>query len=78
MAGVDVVTDGDWQASANPRTDFALRRALYKLYVVRPEPRTPAGVPASSGPDPIDEFLAAFLPEVKKALAAPTGQPNVK
>jgi hypothetical protein len=68
--------DGDdWQASANPRTDFALRRALYKLYVVRPEPRTPPGTPTAADPDPIHEFLTAFLPEVRKALAAPTGQP---
>jgi hypothetical protein len=66
-------TDGDWQASASPRTDFALRGALYKLYVVRHEARTPEGAPASTVPDVIHEFLTDFLPEVKKALAAPTG-----
>ena len=71
-------TDGDWQASTNPRTDFALKGALYKLYVTRSDPRTPAGAPASTTPDPIQEFLTDFLPEVKKALAAPSGQPDVK
>jgi hypothetical protein len=64
--------DGDWQASANPRAEFALRPALYKLYVSRPErPRETTG---ASAPDPIHEFLVAFLPEVRKALA-PSGQP---
>jgi hypothetical protein len=63
--------DGDWHASANPRTEFALHGALYKLYVVRPEPQMPS---AGAGPDPIEEFLMVFLPEVKKALATPTGQ----
>ena len=66
-------TDGDWKASDNPRTDFALRTALYKLYVVRYEPRTPDGAPGAA-PDPIPEFLTAFLPEVKKALTAPAGR----
>ena len=65
-------TDGDWKASDNPRTDFALQTALYKLYVVRYEPRTPDGAP--SAPDPIPEVLTAFLPEVKKALTAPAGR----
>jgi hypothetical protein len=68
--------NGDWQAAANPRTEFALHGALYKLYVVRAEPHTPNT--SSTAPDPIQEFLAAFLPEVKKALAAPTGQPNAQ
>ena len=65
--------DGDWHASTNPRSEFALRRALYKLYVSRIEPKgaTIALAPA----DPIHEFLFAFVPEVKKALA-PTGQPK--
>jgi hypothetical protein len=73
--------DGDWQASENPRSEFVLRRALYKLYVSRPEPGVPTGTasPVGSSPataDPVQEFLRAFLPEVKKALAAPTGQPK--
>jgi hypothetical protein len=66
-------TDGDWQASTNPRGEFALRGAVYKMYVVRPEPRL-ASLTAASTPDPIQEFLTDFLPEVKKALAAPPGQ----
>jgi hypothetical protein len=65
--------DGDWQASANPRTDFALRGALYKLYVQRAEP---AGTAAGPAPDPTDEFFTAFLPEVKKALAVPPAAPK--
>lgn len=67
-------TDGDWKASENPRTDFALRAALYKLYVVRYEARTPDGAAPSAASDPIHEFLTAFLPEVKKALTAPAGR----
>lgn len=63
-------TDGDWQAATDPRTDYALKRALYKLYVSRHEPRTPNGQPLP-GADPIPAFLTEFLPEVKKALAAP-------
>lgn len=64
--------DGDWQAATNPRTEFALHSALYKLYVVRLEPSATSA--NGSTPDAIQEFLTAFLPEVKKALAAPTGQ----
>ncbi|HEY1190033.1 MAG TPA: exosortase-associated EpsI family protein [Gemmata sp.] len=56
-------TDGDWEASANPR--LGLKAALYKLYVVRVEPMAPR-----RGTDPVQEFLTEFLPEVKRALAA--------
>lgn len=63
--------DGNWTASDNPRGEFALKRALYKLYVVRAEPRPLA----RDEDDPIHEFLLAFLPEVKKALA-PTAGPK--
>ncbi len=62
--------DGNWHASESPRSEFALNRALYKLYVTRVELKGPT----LAGPDPIDEFLLAFLPEVKKALAEPSGQ----
>lgn len=71
--------DGEWRAADNPRSEFALRRALYKLYVTHVEEKSPAptpGVPSASTRDPVHEFLIAFLPEVKKALAAPTGQPK--
>lgn len=67
---------GEWKASSSPRTEFALHGALYKLYVVRPEPHSL--VAPDAGPDPTQVFLAAFLPEVKRALAAPPGQPNVQ
>jgi hypothetical protein len=62
---------GDWVAAADPRTEFALRGALYKLYVQYSEPPAPgpAAPAGSAAPDPIDAFLTDFLPEVKKALA---------
>jgi hypothetical protein len=59
--------DGDWTASAAPRREFALRKALYKLYVSRAV--TPADREANPPVDRIQEFLADFLPVVKKALA---------
>jgi hypothetical protein len=60
-------TDGDWEAATNPRSQFALHPALYKLYAVRAELRElPPGVT-----DPIHSFLTDFLPEVKRALAPP-------
>lgn len=71
--------DGNWSASDNPRSEFALRRALYKLYVSRGEPKsagTATGLTSAKTTDPVHEFLTAFLPEVKTALAAPTGQPK--
>jgi hypothetical protein len=70
--------DGDWMASTNPRGEFALRGALYKLYVQHAEPRTPSGTPPKQTTDQIQEFLTDFLPVVKKALTAPTGQPDTK
>lgn len=56
---------GDWEASDEPRTDFATRTALYKLYVVHDDTRP--------GRDPAGEFMAEFLPAVKAALAADPG-----
>jgi hypothetical protein len=71
--------DGEWRAATDPRTEYALQRALYKLYATRPEPPTPTAAPLATSkpaPDPIDEFLTAFLPEVNRALAAPTAAPK--
>jgi hypothetical protein len=62
-------TDGDWVAASDPRTEFALRGALYKLYVQYSE--APARPAPGAAPDPLEVFLADFLPEVKKALAPP-------
>ena len=59
--------DGDWTASAAPRREFALRKALYKLYVSRGV--TPAEREANPPVDRVQEFLTDFLPVVKKALA---------
>lgn len=60
-------TEGEWEAATNPRSQFALKPALYKLYAVRAEPRELA--PGAN--EPIHAFLTDFLPEVKKALAPP-------
>lgn len=59
--------NGDWEATKNPRTDFALQTLLYKLYVVRAENPAIRGEPNH---DPVDEFLTEFLPLVKTALTA--------
>jgi hypothetical protein len=61
--------DGDWQAATNPRSEFALKKSLYKLYVTRGE--TNLLPTRDTQPDPIQEFLKDFLPEVKTALAKP-------
>lgn len=61
--------DGDWEASANPRTDFALRTVLYKLYVAQPE--SPTASSATAGPAEV--FMAEFLPPVKAALTPDPG-----
>lgn len=63
--------DGDWNASTNPRREFALRKALYKLYVSRGV--TPADREANPPVDRIQDFLADFLPVVKKALNPSAG-----
>jgi hypothetical protein len=65
-------TDGDWSASANPRGEFAFRSVLYKLYVTR-RATDPADQPPA---DPVAEFLTAFLPETKQALAPHPGSPG--
>jgi hypothetical protein len=69
---------GAWKASTDPRTEYALRRALYKLYVTRSEPRLAGGAPRSPAvaTDSIVDFLTDFLPEVNKALAAPVTAPK--
>lgn len=68
--------DGEWRAATDPRTEYALSRALFKIYVSRGEPRGPNGKPLVQGDatlDPIHEFLTDFLPEVNRALATPNG-----
>jgi len=53
--------DGDWEASKEPRLDFAGRTVLNKLYLVRhANPNDDQGV--------TDAFLTEFLPVVKTAL----------
>ena len=60
--------DGNWLAAENPRVDFLGRKGLYKLYVTRGFTQSERDN-APAGPDPTQEFLADFLPVVKKVLA---------
>jgi hypothetical protein len=60
--------DGGWDASDSPWGEFVLRQYLYKLYVTRRAAPT-ADADRAGSPDPIEEFLTAFLPEVRKVLA---------
>jgi hypothetical protein len=59
--------DGDWYASDTARGEFALRSALYKIYVHRPVPAAASDSPQAA--DPVHEFMTVFLPEVKRTLA---------
>jgi hypothetical protein len=63
--------DGDWEASSNPRADFALRSTLNKLYVVHMDNR----LDRTRQPDlsTLKEFLSEFLPLVKQALSPDAG-----
>ena len=61
--------DGHWDASDSPWGEYALRPYLYKLYVTRRAAPT-ADADRAINPDPVEEFLTAFLPEVRKALSA--------
>lgn len=63
--------DGNWEASRNPRADFALRTALYKLYVVQTDNRMDRE--RQPGTDNLKEFLIEFLPLVKLALSPDAG-----
>jgi hypothetical protein len=58
---------GDWSAPDNPRLAFAGAPVLYKLYVVRPV----ANLDEPLGTDPAADFLRAFVPELRKAIAPP-------
>jgi hypothetical protein len=57
-------TNGDWIASDSPRWDFARKKALYKLYVVREMTRADE----SADEDPVPAFLGHFLPDVHQCL----------
>ena len=63
--------NGTWAAAENPRLDFVGHDALYKLYVTRGLSPTERDSITAPDPDPTNEFLKEFLPEVKKALASP-------
>ena len=53
-----------WEASKNPRWQFADKPALYKLYIVR----QPAKPNEPIDGDPAVEFARAFVPAIKKSL----------
>lgn len=57
--------DGNWDATANPRFAFGGRPLLYKIQLAGP-------VPNESGEqDACRDFLAAFLPVLRKHLLSP-------
>jgi hypothetical protein len=60
-------TNGDWEASSNPRAAYALQPALYKLYLVQND--NPAYQSREPNQEPIEQFMTEFLPLVKSALA---------
>ncbi len=64
-------TNGDWEASTNPRADFALRSVLYKMQVQRGN--YPANQERDLNKEAIEVFLNDFLPIVKTALISSPG-----
>jgi hypothetical protein len=56
--------DKRWKAVENARRDFALSKALYKVYVIEEGSRK--GAPRENDPGP--RFLAVLLPEFKKVV----------
>jgi hypothetical protein len=60
--------NGEWQAATNPRSEFALRSVLYKLYLVRVD--NASEKENETSPEPIELFLRDFLPVVKSALSS--------
>jgi hypothetical protein len=57
-----------WEASSQPRTDFAAYSALYKLYVIREMPMAGAlSVQEPVGPG----FVRELLPAIESAVFAP-------
>lgn len=60
---------GKWEASSNPRTEFAWRTVLYKLYVVEQDSPTPKPGGPESPPTVSESFMQEFLPLVKTALS---------
>lgn len=59
--------DGHWEAADAARGEYALRSALYKIYVHRVLPPAIANTPDAE--EPIHDFLTVFLPEVHTTLA---------
>lgn len=55
---------GSWKASSAPRLEFSALPILYKLYVIREEPRLDAPV----HDDPSIRFLQRFLPQLNATL----------
>jgi hypothetical protein len=62
-------TDGDWQAAATPRREFAGESHLYKIYFTRPL----SSLNEPTADDPAEEFMRVFLPKVRAALEPSAG-----
>lgn len=59
--------DGDWQAPRSPRITFARYPCVYKLYVIR-QMRRADDLPEK---EPLEDFIRAAAPALKKALFQP-------
>jgi hypothetical protein len=55
--------NGQWQASGNPRIEYARHSMLYKIYVSRG-----LGPNLSEDRDPSVEFMKELLPEIRKTF----------
>lgn len=58
-----------WEAADDPRVDFAARRALYKIYVIR-EVAVPDGAEVVDTVSP--RFIQALLPDLERAVFSGT------
>lgn len=58
---------GGWTASAEPRSQFARRPVVHKLYVER----VVSGVNESNQSEPCEEFLSVLLPALRRTLFTP-------
>jgi hypothetical protein len=67
-------TNGEWQAAKNPRREFALQPALFKLYVVRRLTRPDESLQR----DPATDFVQQLVPALRRCLTeAPEAPPRL-